>query len=206
MELDADVADLGEYELSAFDLEPDLWIREGIVAMPAFESGVPWLLTALDAPEEVLEGLVGPPECILEDLGVNHGEIGIVTLLPWQGDGLLGVADGPAFALPNVPALGEGIIVEDPAGVEGLLQCFILVPLWIDAVLEGLAHIYYSEPERYMAFPRAPGKCPAVFPSLKGRGFSRTRFINGVRADCRELPFRDGHFDVVQLCLKMQKV
>ena len=69
MELDLDITDLREIQLSRFELKSFLRIGERVVPTSSPESGISWFLTCLDSSEECLESKIYSFLHILKSLG-----------------------------------------------------------------------------------------------------------------------------------------
>jgi hypothetical protein len=73
--MDFDFADFLQVELIALEREAALWIGEGIIPGARTKAGKSGLLAFLDSAKEIVEGEADALQDILNDLGMNAGEV-----------------------------------------------------------------------------------------------------------------------------------
>jgi hypothetical protein len=56
------------------------YITIGTLPTPALESGISWVFSGLDSPEECFEGLIQPAKDILKTVGIYPEEIAVLSL------------------------------------------------------------------------------------------------------------------------------
>ena len=173
MEDNLHVAYLGQRQAVVFQLEPELWIRETVVARGRPKARIPWRLTSLDAAEKRLERKVNTLLGVLQDLGVRDRQE-CLLFLPAR-EHLVGGVQIEAFLtfFPRRLADLKRLVVDPTRGVQSALEKTRLGLRRVQSVLESLyAHKpIISQWRKVVKYWAKAAKARRFLPGLKPLGF-----------------------------------
>ena len=108
---------------------------------PCFESWVSGIFARLNAPKEVLKGSIKTPHRGLGTVGVQPGKPFIYGALRRKPSRLLKIVYRTPFFFPRLIALSKARVVEPSMRFQHRFQLSNLIPVWVEAVFEGAAHL-----------------------------------------------------------------
>lgn len=111
MQLDLDAANRGQSQLIAFDGKPGLQIGEAVVAKAGTEPRIAGFLSCFDTTKKGGEGVVQPPQHILQDLRVNRVQFGSDHLDLRQLNRLSVVVDRDAASFVGIAPFLQGPVL-----------------------------------------------------------------------------------------------
>lgn len=143
VQLDLNPTDLGEVEPIVPQRSPGriLGVGEAVVAIVSLESRETQSLTVAATSEESLKRLLQSAQDILKNLRVDLSNIRTIQFQGRELAALIMIVQRNAKALPSCSSLFQRGIVEFTTEIKRLLQALRLLPGWIEAILEGFAHL-----------------------------------------------------------------
>jgi hypothetical protein len=144
---EAHQAHILDVQPAVLELDPiTIDVADRLETTAPLEARIARLLTALDAAEEGLKGLVQAAECLLEGRVVAPGSIGVAGTELLELVGLVSVADTDAVFLPGVPSLLESSVVQLTVGLQDAAEGLALVTIGVKAESVAQQHLLFLLP------------------------------------------------------------